>query len=72
MAIDPTTQRAIRDAVHELRQPDPVADRLTAWMTALADGNEQLSSPEKVRQRLDDLYEATTVDLASDQDGESE
>lgn len=72
MAIDPTIHRAIREAVDELRQPDPVAVRLIAWMTALADGNEQLSSQEKVRQRLDDLYEATTVDLASDRDGESE
>ena len=40
MALDPALQEALQAAVAELRQPNSVARRLTAWLESLSDGEE--------------------------------
>ena len=65
MALDPALVESVQDAVRELDQPGPVAQRMVAWLKALSDGE---ASPDLNRQFYDSLLEALAVPGVKDED----
>lgn len=59
--IDPILRQAIVDSTTKLGQPPDLAQRLIAWVEALIVGNEELSSREATRTRLERLMEVTVL-----------
>ncbi len=59
MKPDATIQTALTDAVREAGQNDSLAQKLLAWFTEVASGNESLGSPNSVSLRAELVYNAT-------------
>ena len=63
MTLDPRIRDAIVEASDEQGQGPGLADKLVAWVDALAKGNEVLSDRDSVHRHLELLYDATTTDI---------
>lgn len=61
MPLDDRVLDAICEATREQSQPSALADKVAAWLEALAEGNETLEDRAKVATHLELLFETTTV-----------
>lgn len=59
MTLDPKINQAIIEASQGLKQSEELTRRLTAWISALLDGNESLSDPDSRDRHLELIYDAT-------------
>lgn len=65
LSLDGKIRDAIHEAVADAGQPDALARRLTAWMEAIASGNEDLHDSVTADRHLEILYAETAVLHAS-------
>lgn len=61
MPIDPTLKESVAQAVKMSKQPAELANKLNAWLEALAEGNESLTDRTAKAKRLDLLFGATQI-----------
>jgi hypothetical protein len=59
MTLDAKIAEAIQTAVADVNQPEAIARQLTAWMEAIASGNEDPHDEAAAARRLEILYEET-------------
>ena len=67
MTLDARISEAIREAAFELHQDEALATKLTAWIDALASGNEGLADRDSVSRHLELLYSAVNLEIGDEE-----
>ena len=62
MAVDTRIKQAIEEVVSNARQPQGLANRLTRWFEAIANGDEDVHNMQDANRRLELLYRDVQID----------
>lgn len=65
MEVDKVIKKAIEEAVAAEKQPTEVAKKITTWVSALADANEDANS-DGAKIRLDALFDSVVISSQGD------
>jgi len=57
MNLDPRVEAAVKEAVHEAGETPALAEKIIAWLDALAAGNAQLSDRDTTSRHLELLFQ---------------
>lgn len=63
MAIHPRLKSAVEEAVRNAGQSQSLAQKIIAWLEAIASGNEELGDRASAERHVELLYEETSVEL---------
>lgn len=56
MSVDPKLAAAVREAVSNAGQSESLARKLNAWLSAVADGNEDINDQSQADRHLEFIY----------------
>lgn len=65
--IDKAVMDTIKEVTRTSGQPDPLADAIESWLSAIARGEETPSDPRESERRLERIYSFVDVSIHSDE-----